>query len=116
MAATARSWPAISGHGVRIARVADTGVGGRGQVAQTVGIADDGGDVVVASRASDTTQRPTPPEGLALIDRALPRHLETETRLLAALTATERDALAGTLRKLLQSLGDHAGGGVFPVA
>lgn len=45
-------------------------------------------------------------EGRALIDRALPDHLATEERLLAALGADRRDALAGTLRELLESLGD----------
>ncbi len=45
-------------------------------------------------------------DGRALIDQALPDHVDTESRLLAALTATERDALADTLRKLLESLGD----------
>lgn len=45
-------------------------------------------------------------EGRALIDRALPDHLATEERLLGALTRPERDALAGALRGLLESLGD----------
>lgn len=45
-------------------------------------------------------------EGLALVDRALPDHLATENRVLGALTGTERRALAGTLRGLLESLGD----------
>ncbi|SCL50233.1 DNA-binding transcriptional regulator, MarR family [Micromonospora citrea] len=47
-------------------------------------------------------------EGLALIDRALPDHVATEERLLAGLTAAQRDALADTLRTLLESLGDTA--------
>ncbi|MEV6549119.1 MarR family transcriptional regulator [Streptomyces sp. NPDC051597] len=46
------------------------------------------------------------PEGRALIDRALPDHLATEERLLAALAPDRRDALADTLRELLESLGD----------
>lgn len=45
-------------------------------------------------------------EGRALIDRALPDHVDTENRLLAGLTDTRRDALADTLRELLVSLGD----------
>lgn len=45
-------------------------------------------------------------EGRALIDRALPDHLATEERLLAALGTDRRDALADTLRELLESLGD----------
>jgi DNA-binding MarR family transcriptional regulator len=45
-------------------------------------------------------------EGLALIDRALPDHIATEERLLAALTPAERSALADTLRRLVESLGD----------
>ncbi|MFC8450908.1 MarR family winged helix-turn-helix transcriptional regulator [Kitasatospora sp. NPDC057223] len=49
-------------------------------------------------------------EGLALIDRALPDHVATEHRLLAALTPDRRDTLADTLRDLLQSLGDDSGG------
>ncbi len=43
-------------------------------------------------------------EGRALIDRALPDHVATEHRLLAALPGPERDRLAGTLRALLESL------------
>lgn len=45
-------------------------------------------------------------DGHALIDQALPDHIDTEKRLLAALTSTQRDALADTLRRLLESLGD----------
>lgn len=45
-------------------------------------------------------------DGHALIDQVLPDHVDTENRLLAALTRTQRDALADTLRKLLESLGD----------
>jgi len=45
-------------------------------------------------------------DGRALIDQALPDHLDTENRVLAALTTTERDAFADTLRSLLESLGD----------
>ncbi|HET6296434.1 MAG TPA: MarR family transcriptional regulator [Kribbella sp.] len=44
--------------------------------------------------------------GLALIDAALPDHVATENRLLEALSAEERAALAGALRTLLESLGD----------
>ncbi len=50
-------------------------------------------------------------EGLALIDRALPDHVATEHRILAALTAGQRDTLADTLRDLLNSLGDSSGAG-----
>lgn len=51
-------------------------------------------------------------EGRALIDQALPDHVDTENRLLAALTQTQRAALADTLRDLLESLGDtHSLGG-----
>jgi DNA-binding MarR family transcriptional regulator len=45
-------------------------------------------------------------EGHALIDKALPDHVETERRVLAALTGGQRADLADTLRALLQSLGD----------
>jgi DNA-binding MarR family transcriptional regulator len=45
-------------------------------------------------------------QGRALIDRALPDHVANEHRLLGALDPDERDALAGTLRTLLLSLGD----------
>lgn len=38
--------------------------------------------------------------GLALIDGALPDHVDTERRLLAALDDTESTALAGLLKKL----------------
>lgn len=44
--------------------------------------------------------------GRAVIDEALPDHVANEHRLLAALGTDERDALAGTLRTLLVSLGD----------
>jgi DNA-binding MarR family transcriptional regulator len=47
-------------------------------------------------------------DGRALIDNALPDHVATEDRLLSALTGAERDALADTLRTLLESLGDTA--------
>ncbi|WP_405059825.1 MarR family transcriptional regulator [Kribbella sp. NBC_01505] len=46
-------------------------------------------------------------EGLRLIDAVLPTHLETEERLLAGLSKTERTQLADTLRTLLESLGDR---------
>lgn len=45
-------------------------------------------------------------DGRALIDQALPDHIATEDRLLAALTKPQREALADTLRNLLESLGD----------
>jgi DNA-binding MarR family transcriptional regulator len=45
-------------------------------------------------------------EGRAVIDAALPDHVDTESRLLAALSAPQREALADTLRNLLESLGD----------
>ncbi|OAR26678.1 MarR family transcriptional regulator [Streptomyces sp. ERV7] len=48
-------------------------------------------------------------EGSALVDRALPDHLATEERLLAALGPDRRDSLAKTLRELLESLGDGVG-------
>jgi len=47
-------------------------------------------------------------EGRALIDKALPDHVATESRLLAALTEPERGELADRLRHLLESLGDKA--------
>ncbi|MBH5336811.1 MarR family transcriptional regulator [Streptomyces pactum] len=46
-------------------------------------------------------------EGRALIDQALPDHVETQRRLIAALSGPERDTLADTLRTLLESLGDR---------
>jgi len=49
-------------------------------------------------------------EGRALIDQALPDHVATENRLLAALTGTERETLADALRQLLESLGDSTDG------
>jgi DNA-binding MarR family transcriptional regulator len=45
-------------------------------------------------------------EGFALIERALPDHLATEQRVLAGLSGERREALASTLRDLLESLGD----------
>ena len=67
----------------------------RGLVTRTPS-ASDGRGVQVALTAA----------GLALIDQALPDHVDTENRLLATLTTTQRDALADTLRTLLESLGD----------
>ncbi|NUR99514.1 MAG: winged helix DNA-binding protein, partial [Kribbellaceae bacterium] len=46
------------------------------------------------------------PEGLELIDKVLPTHVDTEAQLLAGLSKSERDQLAGLLRALLESLGD----------
>ena len=46
------------------------------------------------------------PAGLELIDATLPTHVATENRLLEALSGPEREALADTLRTLLESLGD----------
>lgn len=46
------------------------------------------------------------PDGLALIDQALPDHVQNEHRLLAALTPDQRAALVDALRNLLESLGD----------
>ncbi|MEU4248188.1 MarR family transcriptional regulator [Amycolatopsis sp. NPDC026612] len=43
--------------------------------------------------------------GGELIDRALPDHVETEHRILAALDDGAREELAATLRMLLESLG-----------
>jgi DNA-binding MarR family transcriptional regulator len=45
-------------------------------------------------------------EGLHLIDSVLPAHLETENKLLAGLSAAEREQFAGLMRTLLESLGD----------
>lgn len=44
--------------------------------------------------------------GRALIDEVLPHHVDTENRLLAGLTPSDRNALARSLRHLLESLGD----------
>ncbi|WP_370944300.1 MarR family winged helix-turn-helix transcriptional regulator [Amycolatopsis sp. cg5] len=82
-----------------------------GAVTQRLDKLEARGLVVRAERASDGrgVQVELTPEGLALIDRALPDHLATETRLLSALSGTEFDELVGTLRKLLESLGDVRG-------
>lgn len=48
-------------------------------------------------------------DGRALIDQALPDHIDTENRLLAGLSPAQRDALADALRNLLESLGDTTG-------
>jgi DNA-binding MarR family transcriptional regulator len=45
------------------------------------------------------------PEGKALIDALFPRHVDNERRLLAGLSATERDELARLLEKWGRSLG-----------
>lgn len=47
-------------------------------------------------------------EGRTLIDRALPDRVATEDGVLDALPESERARLAGTLRVLLESLGDSA--------
>jgi DNA-binding MarR family transcriptional regulator len=49
-------------------------------------------------------------KGHALIDQALPDHVENEHRVLSALSASQRDKLAATLRDLLESLGDTTNG------
>jgi DNA-binding MarR family transcriptional regulator len=67
----------------------------RGLVARTRN-ADDGRGVHV--RLTD--------EGRAVIDAALPDHLATEQRLLAALNGPQRVALTDALRTLLAALGD----------
>lgn len=48
-------------------------------------------------------------EGLALIDAALPDHVANEERILASLSADQRDQLAAILRQLLVALGDAPG-------
>lgn len=45
-------------------------------------------------------------EGLALIDAALPDHVQNEERILGVLSSEQRDQLADILRTLLESLGD----------
>jgi DNA-binding MarR family transcriptional regulator len=45
-------------------------------------------------------------KGRALIDAALPDHVATENRVLAALTEPQRTALTDALRTLLAALGD----------
>ncbi|UGQ12884.1 MarR family transcriptional regulator [Yinghuangia sp. ASG 101] len=49
--------------------------------------------------------------GRELIDTAVVDHVDLEARLLAKLSARDQDHLAGLLRKLLTSLGDHSPGG-----
>lgn len=44
--------------------------------------------------------------GLAVVDEAVGLHVANEDRLLAALDPADRERLAGTLRTLLESLGD----------
>ncbi|WP_371479870.1 MarR family winged helix-turn-helix transcriptional regulator [Kitasatospora sp. NBC_00315] len=69
---------------------------GRGLVARTPSTTDGRGVHVTLTE-----------DGRALIDRALPDHVATEHRLLAGIDADRRDALARTLRELLESLGDR---------
>ncbi|MEX2984092.1 MarR family winged helix-turn-helix transcriptional regulator [Streptomyces sp. C36] len=68
---------------------------GRGLVTR-VPSASDGRSVVVS--LTD--------EGRSLIDRVLPDHIATQSRLLAAVGPEGCDDLAGVLRDLLESLGD----------
>ncbi|PSL58493.1 DNA-binding MarR family transcriptional regulator [Saccharothrix carnea] len=68
----------------------------RGLVARTPNERDGRGVVVALTDA-----------GHELVDRVLPDHLATENRLLGALSVREREALAGTLKQLLESLGDQ---------
>jgi DNA-binding MarR family transcriptional regulator len=46
------------------------------------------------------------PAGLEAVDEAVGAHMANEARLLAALDPADREDLAGTLRTLLESLGD----------
>lgn len=46
------------------------------------------------------------PAGRQMIDDVLPKHMENEQRLLAALNLESREQLAGLLRTLAESLGD----------
>lgn len=71
---------------------------GRGLVARTPSESDGRGVLVALTH-----------DGRALIDDALPYHIDTENRLLAGLSSTQRDALADALRHLLESLGDTTG-------
>lgn len=48
------------------------------------------------------------PRGLEIVDELVALHVANEARLLAALDPGERDQLAGSMRKLLESLGDAA--------
>ncbi|GAA5095971.1 MarR family winged helix-turn-helix transcriptional regulator [Nocardia iowensis] len=48
------------------------------------------------------------PAGRKMIDDLLPKHMENEQRLLAALDLESRQQLAGLLRTLAESLGDGA--------
>ncbi|MEV0288230.1 MarR family transcriptional regulator [Kribbella sp. NPDC050820] len=45
-------------------------------------------------------------DGLQLIDRVLPAHIDTENQLLSGLSDAERERFADLLRTLLESLGD----------
>ncbi|MCE8033358.1 MarR family transcriptional regulator [Billgrantia tianxiuensis] len=47
-------------------------------------------------------------EGLALMNRIVPRHVENEARMLAALSREEQQALGELLSKLLDGLTDQA--------
>jgi DNA-binding MarR family transcriptional regulator len=49
-------------------------------------------------------------KGLRLVDAALERHVETEGRLVEALTAAQQTQLADLLRRLLIALGDDVAG------
>jgi DNA-binding MarR family transcriptional regulator len=68
----------------------------RGLVARTPNENDGRGVVVALTDA-----------GRELIDQVLPDHLATENRLLSALSAEERTALADTLKQVLESFGDQ---------
>lgn len=46
-------------------------------------------------------------QGLELIDSVVAAHIATEQKILASLTPEEQQVLAGLLRKLLLSFGDH---------
>jgi DNA-binding MarR family transcriptional regulator len=50
------------------------------------------------------------PEGLDLVDEIAPQHMETERRLLEALTAKQRETLESALRRLLGSLEQASAG------
>ncbi|MEZ5778261.1 MAG: MarR family transcriptional regulator [Paracoccaceae bacterium] len=67
-------------------------------------------------KAGHVVRRPNPDDrrgtlvsltdsGRALVERALPVHAANETRILASLTADERDQLGALMAKLLDTLG-----------
>jgi DNA-binding MarR family transcriptional regulator len=96
------------GHRLTPAELMRTAMVTSGAITQRLDRLEERGLVTRTSSASDgrSVHVTLTDAGRTAIDAALPDHLATQERLLTGLDRTERDALAETLRHLLESLGD----------